>query len=783
MPLTIPTLDDRKYQDLVNEALARIPVHNPEWTNFNESDPGITLVELFAFLTENLLYRSNQIPERNRLKFLSLLGIPLQPASSASGIVTFSNDRGPLQTFTLERGVEVRAGQVPYRTERGLDVLPIEAQVFYKRALDNPDQRLKDYYSQLYASYITPPALPNLEPLLYETVQLTSLDTSGIDLSKTLDTSLWIALLARVADKPYADNVKAARKAIVGKTLSLGVVPILQSATRQLLPGGQANPQDVTLLQYQIPKPPPGGSLSTNPAERVPRYQPLITSAQKDILAEPGIVEITLPTDEQELILWNNLDPLETGVGDFPPALEDTTLNERLITWLRISSPTSTRGGSSDSPASIHIQFLWIGINAASVTQLTSVTNELLPPGTGEPDQVVTLSKTPVVPGSVQLTVIPGTTNAPEQWTEIDDLLNAGPEITTTNMRQPPGTATPSNPLTKVFAIDSEAGQLRFGDGSTHGTRPPFAAIMRVNYAYSVGRAGNVGPNSINTGPTLPAGMKVSNPISTWGGADAESVSDGEKQISRYLQHRDRLVNASDFETITRRTPGVDIGRVEVLPAFNPELPQNEPGDAPGAVTLMVIPQHDPDHPNAPVPDRLFLDTICNYIDQRRLVTTEVFLRGPTYKGIWISIGIRVVPGISPSQGREAVKNALLQFLSPLPRAQNGSQTGPATQPTTSQNPGESNGWPLRKPVVTHELLTIASRVQEVLLVNDVLIAEGTKPSNLIIDMNGLELPQVLGISVVIGDPVDLDQLRGQQSAPQAPPAFLPVPVIPEECA
>ena len=89
MPLQLPILDDRRYQDLLNEALARIPVHNPEWTNFNKSDPGVTLLELFAFLTENLLYRSNQIPERNRRKFLQLLGLPLQPASSAQGLVCF----------------------------------------------------------------------------------------------------------------------------------------------------------------------------------------------------------------------------------------------------------------------------------------------------------------------------------------------------------------------------------------------------------------------------------------------------------------------------------------------------------------------------------------------------------------------------------------------------------------------------------------------------------------------------------------------------------------------
>src|SRR5947209_12303031 len=123
MPLTIPTLDDRTYQQLLDEALARIPVHTPEWTNFNRSDPGVTLLELFSFLTENLLYRANQIPERNRKKFLKLLGVPLQPGGSASGIVTFSNDRGPLSTFTLNEGLEVRAGEVPFRTTTTIDVL------------------------------------------------------------------------------------------------------------------------------------------------------------------------------------------------------------------------------------------------------------------------------------------------------------------------------------------------------------------------------------------------------------------------------------------------------------------------------------------------------------------------------------------------------------------------------------------------------------------------------------------------------------------------------------
>src|SRR5499425_3657748 len=119
MPLTLTTLDDRRFDDLVEEALGRASVHTPEWTNFNKSDPGVTLIEVFAFLTESLLFRCNQIPERNRKKFLKLLNVPLQPATSAQGLITITNEKGPLQTVTLSDGVEVRSGQVPFRTTRG----------------------------------------------------------------------------------------------------------------------------------------------------------------------------------------------------------------------------------------------------------------------------------------------------------------------------------------------------------------------------------------------------------------------------------------------------------------------------------------------------------------------------------------------------------------------------------------------------------------------------------------------------------------------------------------
>ena len=73
MPLQLPNLDDRRYADLVEEARSLIPTFAPEWTNHNPSDPGITLIELFAFLSEMLIYRLNRVTARNVLSFLKLL--------------------------------------------------------------------------------------------------------------------------------------------------------------------------------------------------------------------------------------------------------------------------------------------------------------------------------------------------------------------------------------------------------------------------------------------------------------------------------------------------------------------------------------------------------------------------------------------------------------------------------------------------------------------------------------------------------------------------------------
>ncbi|MGI9824256.1 putative baseplate assembly protein [Agromyces sp. Marseille-Q5079] len=87
MTLPVPNLDDRRFQDLVDDAKRLIALRCPEWTDHNVSDPGVTLIEAFAFMTDELLYRLNRVPDKLYLSFLELLGVELFPPTAATADV------------------------------------------------------------------------------------------------------------------------------------------------------------------------------------------------------------------------------------------------------------------------------------------------------------------------------------------------------------------------------------------------------------------------------------------------------------------------------------------------------------------------------------------------------------------------------------------------------------------------------------------------------------------------------------------------------------------------
>ena len=334
------------------------------------------------------------------------------------------------------------------------------------------------------------------------------------------------------------------------------------------------------------------------------------------------------------------------------------------------------------------------------MVQAVPVSQENVGTGTGTPFQTFTVANIPVVMDATGLLLEVQGPDGWAAWQQIDDIYAAVPDAT-------------------VYMLDPASGLITGGSG-LFGARFPLGAAVRATYRYGGGLPGQVAIGAISKSVSLPGGFSVSNPVATWGASDAESTSDGEAYITRWLRHRDRLVTSDDFSDITRRTPGVDIGRVDVLPLYNPD--GLDPTQTwPGMVTVLVIPQSDPVHPNAPVPDLLFLNAVCSWLNPRRLVTTEVHVRGPLYQQIWVSVGIEVLPGQVPTLVQQAVTTAVQNFLSPLT---GGLPTSNASSGILAGNGGTSgSGWPLSTAVRSQDIEAVATRVPGVRYVDSVLIA------------------------------------------------------------
>ncbi|CAO5238187.1 putative baseplate assembly protein [Frankia sp. AgKG'84/4] len=130
MSLPAPNLDDRRFQQFVDDAKRYVQERCPEWTDHNVSDPGVTLIETFAFMLDQLVYRLNRIPDRHYVAFLNLLDVALFPAAAAQSPVTFWLSAIQPQTVVLPAGTEVATQRtatdpaVVFTTAADLDIVP-----------------------------------------------------------------------------------------------------------------------------------------------------------------------------------------------------------------------------------------------------------------------------------------------------------------------------------------------------------------------------------------------------------------------------------------------------------------------------------------------------------------------------------------------------------------------------------------------------------------------------------------------------------------------------------
>jgi len=816
MSLRPPRLDDRRYEDLRDDLVRRIPGHTPEWTDYNPGDPGITLLELFADLGETLLERFNRVPEAARLAFLELLGLSPRSAQVAQALVKLELPRkvaGPVLVpwSPFEPRLRLAAGPVAFEAIEEITVLPLELQTWIKQpfksaAGEAPAQAVLDDLAQLLTIHLTPPspasasaAPPDPSPKLtltvadaYEPIPLPPVEEGllppPISTHQTVDGWLWLALLMPaplITPTDREQDLKRLRLALAGQVLSVGVrVDAALCGPTDHHRGADAGAPPVRWpLEWQIST---GRFRGKNPKVNRALYVPLeVVHDGTEAFRRCGSLRLRLPTAAAEgtpgLGTWtadsfSPPDPDLLGIGELPPPLANERDGDRVLAWIRVRRR---------DPAHPPLKVRWLDVNVVPVEQAISLeAPELLGYGEGRPAQELRLSQRPVLPGSVEIQVA-----APADatgvlawlnWRVIDDLIEA-------------------KPAERVFVLDPESGTIRFGDG-LHGLMPlPGEAIRCRSYRHGGGVAGNVGAGRINriqsgNSAVLAANLKVSNALASEGGADAETVAQASERLPQLLRHNDRAVGRDDFADLALQTPCAGIGRAHCLPRH---LPHQRLDEIPGVVTLIVIPVYDPLHPDEPMPDRDQLQRVCAWLEPRRLVTTELFITPPTYVRLSVAVAVEAEPEVGEETLRRQVELALRQLLAPLP------PYGP-----------DGQGWPFGRDVGERDLEAAVLRVQGVRLVNGVLITAQavdafgriSKTTSLQrLPLEAWQLPSLRQVQVVVSpagsDPdsirLDLLPIEDDEDSPAAGggtgsgagggtpgglPLGIPVPVMREVC-
>lgn len=725
MPILPPSLDDRRFDDLVDELVSRIPAHTPEWTNPRLGDPGRTLIELFAWLGDTLLYRANLIPERQRLVFLKLLGMGLHPAQPAHGLVSLSfAQKAERGAHSIRPGARIK-GAVPFETLTEITVLPITGEAYIKRRLsDVKCARMAEVINGLVQVH----GISSGSVVAYEAQPVFSegqADPQGIDVfGDSLDRSLWIALLAPNAPNgtPQLTVNEDVRAALGGgdsgtpSLLSVGVAPALKM------------PELFEEVDIAAPVPVIWEIATRGAGNLETDYLTLEPVAGTDTtlgLTRPGTLRLPLP---DKSLIWAPSNDVgvnpAAGVGDVPPRLDDVDRAARLIGWLRL------RPRPGADVASLPLS--WVGINAVEADQRVTLTSQVLGVSTGAADQVLRLPSRSVDPDTLSIQV-----EEPDRgyqpWFRIDDLaaIDADPNVA----RSAP-----------AFELDPETGTLRFGDG-VRGRLPE--RQMRIRLAsgrFGGGRTGNLSAGSLteisgtHVDGTAAPPLKVSQPLAITGGEDPETLTQAEQRIPASLRHRERAVTAEDYQTLAQQVPGVHVGRLEVLPRFKP---RDRRFGVPGVVSVLALPAASLGPAPNPRPDRPFIERMHAYLSARTPLATELYVIGCEYVPLGVSVGVRIREGFARDQVLYEVREAIRRLLWPLPPGGAGRE-----------------GWPLGRSVRDRELEVEVSRVAGVLEVGGPNLFERFDDSWRQVSPSGVEgaqtlklrewqLPELLSIVVV----------------------------------
>ncbi len=654
-------LDERTFDELIEECIRRISLYCSGWTDLNPSDPGMTLIELFAWLVHQMLLRFNLIPLRMYVVFLEILGIRLAPPTPAQTNVTFYLTTTQPSAYTIPAGTEVATERtetqeaIIFSTDEDLTIgKPILRHFLTAPTTDEPPQAFSD--RTIYWERFGESAWTGSEQSLF-------------------------------AEQPQPGNcfylVLDSKDPLNGNVLAI------------TFHGARGTPTGIN------PHVPPRRWEAWDGK----RWQPVLLKESCDSTRGFSFNEVA----------QNGGNPAQGAdvVLHLPQSFPVTSFTAYSGHWLRcvLTAPQSAQPAYIRSPRVTRLAVRTIG-GTIEASQSRLIREEYLGTSNGKPGQSFKLHSCSILARREGecIEVMPPR-GLPQIWQEVTDFGGSRSEDLHYTIDSLAGTVqfgplirepealkvqTPLDDRLKV----SGSGETFSVDESQHqyGAIPPRGSeITMVAYRVGGGKKGNVQAGMLRVlKSAIPYVASVTNYHPALNGADAESLEQAVLQVPRILRTRDRAVTAEDFEVLTQQAGAGAIARVKCLSASASQCP--------GRVSLLVIPQANTDAIDLGLgipPERFALTSrlqqqVLNYLDERRLLGVQVQLQVPEYVGVAVRAEVALEPACDNPTARREILNqlhvALYRYLNPL-------SGGP-----------QGTGWPFGRRVHTSEIVTLLEK-------------------------------------------------------------------------
>jgi predicted phage baseplate assembly protein len=653
MTLAPVLLDDLTWDQMVQAIRRRIPAESSgNWTLHAPVDPGITFLDLFAFLAEQRLYWLDQVPDAFVVAVLKLLGLDgPQPAVPAATVLQITSaDQGKQAMPTVPAGTAFTRdprGEVVFTLDDPVTVLPVAIPAVGIPAVGIPA--------------IGIPA-----------IGIPALETGGQDQTADLLAGREVDLLPAGGGPGEARITLDLTAPVLG-----GQVCLLIELADPQTPAGTA--------QAAIPPawspdavdgvPPPAEltwAYDDDSGTRVQFDAAEVTDGTQG-LRRSGIVRLPVPESWKSWAEKRTL-LLRTDQATFaaPPRLRQLKVNVAVArNWQHVTAAAAELAALCKQVSD------WLPLPGQHL-DLPHAQGRLLDASS----MLLKLHPSQTPPEQNPSLTIQERDGQEHQWTAVPDFVFSGRED-------------------RVFVIDRAAGALRFGDGRTGRIPVPDpdqrdTALSSVAWTLGGGVGGNGGttPNWRSIGVVS---ATASNVVPAEGGADAETIAQARVRAGAALNAVHRAVTPADHETIAKQAPGVAVARAHAAVGDHPGFPCTLVSGAVSVYIVPAAPRGDADWDRAdfveaPRPDPGMLSQVRTVLGQARLLGEELFVREPRYRTARLRVEVTGTPR-DPATARAKMQRAVRQYLDPLVGGD------------------DSSGWPFGAPLRPSALLRAAQRV------------------------------------------------------------------------